>query len=94
MQKDSKSQMSLERPYLLEGRVYTNPAGEIHARAEVPYSRPSCSVISLSSPELWVLSPKSKSLHTHVLNKKDKGWGVSMKERKKKESKDGGTLRN
>lgn len=85
--------MSLERPYLLEGRVYTEPAGEIHARAEVPYSRPSCSVISLSTPKLWVLSPKSKSLHTHVLNKKDKGWGVSMQERKK-ESKDGGTLRN
>lgn len=88
--------MSLKTPYLLEGRVYTEPAGEIHARAEVPYFGPSCSVISLSTPKLWVLSPKSKSLHTHVLNKKDKGWGVSMKEREreKKKSKDEGTLRN
>lgn len=85
--------MSLKKPYLLEGRVYTQTAGEIHARAEVPYSGPSCSVISLSTSKLWVLSPKTKSLHTHVLNKKDKGWGVSMKGREKK-SKDEGTLRN
>lgn len=64
----------METAYLLEGRVYTRPAEEILGRAEVPFSQPFCSLIPLSTPKLRVLSPKCKSLHTHVLNKKDKEW--------------------